>query len=198
MAQTIEKYAGNIAIVGIGPPTNIAVLLRRYPHLIPKIQWIALMGGEVELDRCEHNLSWDCIASDIVLTAGVPLFLGTWSVTRGFVLSPGDCARIKNLGTPLGDALSACIELWWPHKGGKNSPVMYDVAPILWSFDRNYFSTEATPIQIDTATGKTTRGGDGAPIEVSVGMDAEAMHKLYLETICGGGRDGRTLGGETK
>lgn len=189
MAQTIEAHAGDIALVTLGPLTNVAVLLRRHPHLAPKIQWIAMMGGELELNRSEHNVSWDVTATDIVFTSGVPLFLGTWSVTRQFVLTPADCARIKNLGTPLGAALSECIELWWPHKGGKPGPVMYDVAPVLWSFDRSFFSTESLPVRIEThgqtTTGWTTRSGSSAPTEVTVAMRAQAVRELYLNTICG-------------
>lgn len=192
MARTIEEHAGNIALVAIGPLTNVAVLLRRYPHLAAKLQWIAIMGGELQLNHCEHNLARDVVAAEIVLTAGVPLFMGTWGVTRKFVLTPEDCERIKGLGTPLGDALWRCIELWWPHKGGKPGPVMYDLAPILWSYDRRYYPTEAMQVQVETrgdhTSGMLRRGGEGMPIDVSVDMLADEVHALYMETICGAGQ----------
>lgn len=187
--RTIEANAGEIAICCIAPPTNVAVALRRYPELVGKIKWIAMMGGELELNRREHNLSWDPVASDIVISSGVPLFMGTWNVTRRFVLSVEDCARIKNLGTPLGEALSECIALWWPHKGGKPSPVMYDVAPLIWSFERRYYPTETMPVRVetrgDTTAGTTTRGVGGAPCEVAVDMLEGEVRELYLQTICG-------------
>ena len=47
MAQTVSENAGEIALVSIGPLTNLAVFLCRYPQLASKIQWIALMGGEL-------------------------------------------------------------------------------------------------------------------------------------------------------
>ena len=189
MAQTIEAHAGEIAICCIAPPTNIAVMLRRYPELAPKIKWIAMMGGELELNRREHNLSWDTVASDIVISSGVPLFLGTWSVTRQFVLTVEDCARIKNLDAALGDALSECIELWWPYKASKPSPVMYDVAPLIWSFERRYYSTQTMKIGVESrgekTAGMTMRSADGNDAEVSVSMLADEVRALYLETICG-------------
>ena len=188
MKRTIEADVGEIAICCIAPPTNVAVMLRRHPDLIPKIKWIAMMGGELELNRREHNLSWDAVASSIVLNSGVPLFIGTWNVTRRFVLTTQDCARIKSLGTPLGDALSACIELWWPHKGGKPSPVMYDVAPLIWSFERRYYPTQTMPLRVETrgehTAGYTTRGAGGAPCEVAVDMLEDEVRELYLQTIC--------------
>ena len=146
------------------------------------------MGGEIELDRCEHNISWDAGAAEIVFSSGVPLFVGTWSATRKFVLTPDNCKRIKNLGTPVGDALSECIELWWPHKGDKVGPVMYDIAPILWSYNPHFYSTQPLSIQVETGgatPGKTTIGDGTFNAEVSVDMLAEAARQLWLETICG-------------
>lgn len=189
MARMVEEHAGNIALVAIGPLTNIAVFLRRYPHLVAKVQWIAIMGGEVELNRHEHNINWDATAADIVFSSGVPLFVGTWSATRKFVLTPADCERIKALRTPLGDELSRCIEAWWPHKAHKPGPVMYDIAPILWSYDRRYYPTKTMSIQVETgggsAQGMTTHGGDATNIEISEDMLADEVHALYMETICG-------------
>ena len=76
MAQTIEENAGEIAICALGPLTNVAVLLRRHPELAPKIRHIAIMGGELELNRREHNVSWDAIAAEIVFTSGRALICG--------------------------------------------------------------------------------------------------------------------------
>jgi purine nucleosidase len=189
MARTVEQYAGNIALVAIGPLTNVAVFLRRYPHLAAKLQWIAIMGAELELNRREHNIAWDAHAADIVFTSGVPLFVGTWNVTRQFVLSPDDCERIKSLGTPLGNALGECIDLWWPHKGHKPGPVMYDIAPILWSYERRFYSTKSMAVQVETqgqsTLGMTTSNGKTPNAEVSVSMLADEVRELYLSTICG-------------
>ncbi len=187
MAQTVEAHAGDIALVAIGPLTNIATFLRRYPELAPKIRHIALMGGEMAETRREHNLCWDATATHIVFNSGVPLFVGTWSVTRQFVLSPEDCETIKNIGTPLCVALSACIDLWWPHKAHKPGPVMYDIAPILWSYDQSYYPTELMPVRIEmadeTTAGATLRGGDGPNIQVSTAMLAPQVRQLYLDTL---------------
>ena len=45
------------------------------------IQYIALMGGETALNRKEHNIAFDYVAADIVLSSGIPLFMGTWDIT---------------------------------------------------------------------------------------------------------------------
>jgi inosine-uridine nucleoside N-ribohydrolase len=185
--RTVQQHPGEVALVTIGPLTNIACALRRRPEIAGQIRWIACMGGEVHLPQPEHNLKWDANASSIVLSAGVPLFLGTWSVTRRFALLPEDCDLIKRHDTPLCRMLSECIDLWWPHKGGKPGPVMYDLAPLLWSFDRSYYPTEPMSVGIETrsemAAGMTLRRPGPPNAHVSVDIRAEEIKALYLSTI---------------
>ena len=185
--ETVEKHAGEVAIVHIGPLTNTAVALSRKPEIASKIRWIAAMGGEVHLPQREHNIAWDYHAAQMVFQSGIPLFLGTWSITRRFVLTPEDCETIQNRGTQLCDFLSRCIELWWPHKGAKIGPVMYDIAPLIWSYDRSFYDTKAMTLGVETqgelTRGFTVRVPGEANANVSVDMREDDVKKLYLETV---------------
>jgi purine nucleosidase/pyrimidine-specific ribonucleoside hydrolase len=187
IAHTVQQNVGDITLVCIGPLTNVAVALCRYPEIASQIRCIALMGGELHLNRREHNIAWDAHAAQIVFSAGVPLFIGTWDVTRRFVLSPDDCAHIKRNGSTLCRLLSECIDLWWPHKAHKPSPVMYDIAPILWSYDTGHFTTELKEVLVETRGEHTqgmTVGGVGAPnAQVTTDMQAEKIRELYLSTL---------------
>ena len=189
IARTVKEYSGNISLVTIGPLTNIAAALCRYPEIRTQIRSIAMMGGEMNLNRPEHNVAWDAHAAEIVFSSGVPLFMGTWDVTRGFVLSPEDCDLIGRHESPLCKLLHECIELWWPHKGWKPGPVMYDVAPILWTYAPEYFTTEAMQVRIETrgeyTRGYTARGYDTPNAQVSKTMQAERVRELYLQTLFG-------------
>lgn len=188
MAETVAAYPGQIGLVGIGPLTNIAAFLRCHPQLARQLQWIAVMGGELDIQRCEHNFAWDATAADIVMTSGIPLFVGTWSVTRKFTFSQELCAQIRSSQTPWCRYLAQCIEGWWPHKGDKPAPVMYDVAPLIWAFAPELYPTEEMEVRVETR-GEHTLGmmratwGRGA--RVSRSIDAAAVARLYAETICG-------------
>ncbi len=186
--ETIERHAGNISIAAIGPLSNIALALRLRPSIASKILGIALMGGEVHVHRQEHNITWDPESADVVLTSGIPLFVGTWSVTRQFVLTPEDCRRIENSHAELGPFIGDCIQRWWPGKGDKPGPVMYDLAPLVWCYDRSYFETNPMHLRVETA-GKLTRGmtvvsKQSPNAEVTVGMRAEALRTLFMQTVC--------------
>lgn len=185
--RTVEQNAGNIALLCIAPLTNIACALRRKPEIAAQIQYIALMGGETALNRREHNIAFDYIAADIVLSSGIPLFMGTWDITRRFILSKDDCARIAAGGSPLHAAIGKAIELWHPAQSWKPGPVMYDLFPIVHAMDRSYYTLTPMNVQVDT-TGDLTRGmtviGRGeANAQVTTDLRAAELHELYLDAV---------------
>ena len=51
---TVEKYPGEIGLACLAPLTNIASALRKNPGIATKIKYLAMMGGEIALNRAEH------------------------------------------------------------------------------------------------------------------------------------------------
>lgn len=188
--RTVEAHPGEIVLACIAPLTNIATALRRKPSVAGKIRAIAMMGGETVLNRREHNVAFDYIAAEIVLTAGIPLVMGTWDVTRRFVLSTDDCRRLAEHPAPVNRALARAIELWHPAQSWKPGPVMYDIFPMVWAFDRSYYETQPQSVRVETrgeaTCGMTLRGGDAPPIEVTTGLDVKKLRALYFATVLAG------------
>ena len=187
--RTVETYPGEIGIACIAPLTNIACALRRKPEIAGKIKYIAMMGGEVALNRIEHNAAFDYIATDVVLTSGIPIFMGTWDVTRRFVLSKEDCELFRTSPSPLCQALAKAIELWHPVQNWKPGPVMYDIFPIVWSFDRSFYTTTPKSVRVETkgeiTRGMTVVGGNVPNIEVTTDIRSAELRELYLKTVLG-------------
>ena len=190
--DTVRRHPRDIGIVTLGPLTNIAVALRKDPEIAGRISWIASMGGEVNVYRAEHNVTWDSAAAEIVLASGIPMFLGTWDITRQVVVTEQDCERIRRQTNPMCRYLSDCIDMWRPYKKLKPGPVLFDIAPVVWSFDKQLYTTRRMALQIENA-GRWTRGvtvpvsasQEGASaVEVSVGVDAERVKAMFMDTIC--------------
>ena len=185
--ETVNRTPGDIAICTIGPVTNVAAALQRDPTLPDRVQWIAMMGGEVAENRPEYNIASDPHAAEIVFSCGVSLFLGTWSVTRRVVMTLPYIEALSKEGTPLTDALSEMIALWMPHRGNKPGPVLYDLSPVLWSFDRGYHTTEQREVHAITqngpAFGMTVSGGHHPNMEVTVDMRAKDVLALFMDTV---------------
>lgn len=185
--RTVEAHPGEVHLACIAPLTNIACALRRKPSIAKLIPSILLMGGETALNRAEHNIAFDAVAADIVLNAGIPLHMGTWDVTRRFVLGAEDCARFAASSRPECRALAAAIELWKPAQPWKPWPVMYDFFPMVHVFDRSYYTMQEMAVRIDLnrgpGFGMTIPGGDGPRIQVSTGVREDALRQLYLDTV---------------
>ncbi len=187
--RTVEQNAGEIVLACIGPLTNIATALRRRPDIAGKIQYIAMMGGEMVLNRCEHNVAYDYVASDIVLTSGVPIHMGTWSVTRQFTLTMAECDVFRRSRSPLAIAMGKAIDVWHPGQNWKPGPVMYDLFPMVHAFDRTFYKTQPMSIRVETrgdcTRGMTVAGSNGASIHVTTEANAPGLRELFLSTVMG-------------
>jgi purine nucleosidase/pyrimidine-specific ribonucleoside hydrolase len=185
--RTVERYPGEVILACIAPLTNIACALRKRPDLAGKIKAIAMMGGELTLNRAEHNVAFDYIAAEIVLTSGIPICMGTWEVTRRLVLPISDCERFRRQGSPLAAAMAKAIELWLPAQSWKPGPVMYDLFPIVWAFDRSYYTTQPMAVQVESrgqfTRGMTVSSGSAPNVEVTTDIRVEELRELYYRTV---------------
>ncbi|MCE9613861.1 MAG: nucleoside hydrolase [Lentisphaerae bacterium] len=189
--RTIEAHPGEVVLACLAPLTNVACALQRQPEIAGKIKAIALMGGETALNRVEHNIGWDYVAADVVLSTGIPLAMGTWDVTRRFVLSSEDCAAFARSASPLDQALARAIALWHPVQSWKPGPVMYDLFPIVWAFAPAYYTMTPMRVRVETRGEHTcgmTVAGPGVPnADVTTDIRAAELRDLYLRTVLGGG-----------
>ncbi|MBL8995167.1 MAG: nucleoside hydrolase, partial [Spirochaetia bacterium] len=187
--RTIEENPGEIILTCIAPLTNIAYALRKKPDIARKLKAIYLMGGELDLQRSEHNIAFDYNAAEIVFTSGIPLALGTWSVTRKFFLSKEDCAKFHTSKDPVNQALGKAIDVWHPVHHWKPGPVMYDVFPLVWAFNRSYYKTEVRSVEIETGSpltrGMTIHRGNLKHIEVTTSIRETELKEFYLKTVLG-------------
>ncbi|MBI4978599.1 MAG: nucleoside hydrolase [Spirochaetes bacterium] len=187
--RTVQANPG-IMLACIAPLTNIACALCREPGIAKNISSIALMGGDVAQNRTEHNIAFDCIAADLVLQSGIPIYMGTWDVTRKFVLLKDDCALFAASDQPVCRALAEAIAVWNPVHSWKPGPVMYDLFPMIWAFNRTLYTMKEMPVRVEI-TGENSRGmtipiGNQKNIFVSTDIDVPAVREMYLSTVLGG------------
>lgn len=73
MAEQIKKYPNEVTIIALGPLTNIALLVREHPEVVPLVKEILYMGGAVDIRgntnaASEFNFWFDPEAAHIVLS----------------------------------------------------------------------------------------------------------------------------------
>jgi inosine-uridine nucleoside N-ribohydrolase len=95
MLDQLDRAKTPITLIGTGPWTNIAEVLRLADRKQKSmIECVALMGGEIRLLHSCPNITSDPEGADFELKSGVSLFAGTWSVTRQLYFTMAQVAKL--------------------------------------------------------------------------------------------------------
>jgi purine nucleosidase len=104
LVRRINESPGELTILAQAPLTNLAEAVGRDPCISGKVAQLYVMGGGIGniTPAAEYNFFVDPEAAKIVLNAGFPLTLFTWTLTRTHgVFDDARLARIEALDTPL-------------------------------------------------------------------------------------------------
>jgi len=107
LRDTINRFAGEITLVTLGPLTNVAVALLREPSLASKVQHCYIMGGIGEghgnmTPLSEYNIWCDPEAAKIVFESGMKMTMVGWDISWKYAAFSHEQAQdIRAMGTPL-------------------------------------------------------------------------------------------------
>jgi inosine-uridine nucleoside N-ribohydrolase len=115
LIETYLATTDEIILVPVGPLSNVATALVREPRLKDRIPELVIMGGANRYGnvtpRAEFNVWADPEAARIVITSGVrKITLVPLDATHRALVSLEDCAALRALGTPAGDAAATFTE----------------------------------------------------------------------------------------
>ena len=106
LIEKIMASPGEITLVAIAPLTNVALAIRKAPHIIEALKEIIIMGGAIRHEGnttalAEFNTYVDPHAAQIVYQAGIPTTLVPLDVTYQCILRPGDVGRLQKIDSPI-------------------------------------------------------------------------------------------------
>ena len=115
LIETYRAATEPIILVPVGPMSNIATALTAEPRLRDLIPELVIMGGANRYGnvtpRAEFNVWADPEAARIVLRSGVrKITLVPLDATHQALVSLDDCAALRALGTPAGEAAALFTE----------------------------------------------------------------------------------------
>jgi inosine-uridine nucleoside N-ribohydrolase len=115
LVETYRAATRPIILVPVGPLSNIATAFTVEPRMRDLVPELVIMGGANRYGnvtpRAEFNIWADPEAAHIVLTSGVAkITLVPLDATHKALVSLDDCARLRALGTPAGDAAATFTE----------------------------------------------------------------------------------------
>ncbi len=175
MEKVLSESSEKVNIVCIGPLTNIADLIDRSSH-IEKINCFSVMAGEIYDQMKEYNIWCDPEAAQVVFNYGLPVFLGTFGETKKISFPLSDCEKyLCDKNNIIHNIINDCLKLWVPNL----DPVLYDLAPVYYLTNPEWFEVKDTGIDVELS-GKYTRAytienSNRKNVKVSLKIDTEKI-----------------------
>ncbi|XP_031636772.1 uncharacterized protein LOC116349476 [Contarinia nasturtii] len=181
IGRLILNNPGEITLIGIGPLTNIAMAIQRYPKLVESVAEIAIMGGVFNVDNYlkDTNFGIDPEAAKIVLNSGANITIVPMDVTTQTMLTHESLERITKIDKPLTRYIYETTRPWIDYSmKTRNLPGswIHDALVVASLIDPRVATTKEYRMDIELRDGPT-RGKCWRycnPLRVSVGIDGSA------------------------
>ena len=196
--RRILEQEEKVTIVAIGPLTNVAMVLKKYPMLKDKIECISLMGGSVYsgniTSKAEFNFYVDPEAAEIVYQSGIKIIQSGLEVTDKTAITFEEVEQFSKGGksSKFVYDLFQFYTLYSKKKGLKTTPV-FDACAVMYLLHPEIFIYQDYHVDIETA-GILTRGmsvvdtrtwnQDCAPnTKVLLDADREKFMKYFITSL---------------
>ena len=198
MAEVLENSPEPIDILVLGPLTNLAEFVMKYPDLKSKVGKIYLMGGAVNVPgnvaswiegntKAEWNIFIDPYAANQVFESGIPIVMVSLDATNQCPLTMDFYNRIKaNASTPeaefvrdaLGQMQSFIESGRW---------FFWDPMAAAIMLDESLTAFEDQPIHVveepGDMLGATVVAPDAPVIKVAVSADGDRFAEEFIQTL---------------
>ncbi|MBR2726527.1 MAG: nucleoside hydrolase [Solobacterium sp.] len=190
-----------LRIVAVGPLTNIANTIVKYPAFSSLIKEIAIMGGAIiggnRTQAAEFNIIADPHAAQCVFKSGIPVVMFGLDVTHQMKLTKEDLDEIGSYGRPWSRLIveaNAYIMPLFIRNGYGPIIFLHDSCPVMYLQYPEFFEGKLAGVNVETrsgpAFGKTVSDlyvyADQLPLKnvmVMLKGDGEAMARKVKELL---------------
>lgn len=197
MYEEAKKHSGELVICAVGPLTNVAIAVLKYPDLKDHVKRIQIMGGAFTAGNmtpyAEYNIWFDPHACEIVLRSGIPITLCGLDCTVPAKLTSAElreiCAgehKMKELMDGICDFVDAIENPLW-----KGTITIHDAITVAGLIDETLFETKPYHVVCETRginAGQTVvdfRNHLNGPIncDVAYAADKEKFKAILKEAL---------------
>jgi len=186
------KCNGELVIVALGPLTNIALTILKYPKIKGLIKEIISMGGSCGLGNdspaAEFNIYADPDAAQIVFQSGIPLTMVGLDVTHQAVILLDEINEMVSQGKKI-DLVEKLFNMTanFCKQFGFKGAVLHDPFAMAYVIDPLVMTTKKFAVEVETK-GKITRGKTVVDIynvtnkepNIDVGMEVDRERFVAL------------------
>jgi len=198
IAEMLRAASAPVTLVPVGPLTNVALFLARYPELAERVERIVLMGGAIAegnvTPAAEFNIWADPEAAARVLASGIDVTMVGLDVTHRALLTEahvGELRRGGRVGTVVAELHGFYARFHREIYDFDGTPV-HDAVAVAHAFAPGIVETARRHVAIDCASelcrGRTVvdlwrRTGKIPNAHVGVGIDGEQFLALLVERL---------------
>ncbi|MFQ5794756.1 MAG: nucleoside hydrolase [Candidatus Bipolaricaulia bacterium] len=200
IADQVSAHPGKITLVAVGPLTNIATFLIRYPELTEAVGSLVFMGGGIGFGNvtpaAEFNIYADPEAAAVVFKSSIETTMFPLDLTHQVMIADAEIATIRSAGSPVANALAdlltytlrTCQTLF----GLKAAPLLHDPCTIIYLTHPGLFEVNrywgGVELKGEYTYGQTVVdrwGVTGRPpnIQVAERVDREAFLEVLYELL---------------
>jgi purine nucleosidase len=185
-------------IVAIGPLTNLATLLARYPGVDELVERVVVMGGASfegnVTPAAEFNIWFDPEAAAAVAAARWPLTFMPLDLTHQALLTDEDLGHLRGLETTVGRRVADMLEPYAQFHDewyGSRDVIMHDATAVYELIDPRAITKQGVALEVETA-GEYSRGATwfdrrrehaSSATRVGVSLDNDRFVALVRERL---------------
>lgn len=155
--EAAKEADGELELVTLGPLTNIAIAIAKYPDLPRYIKRILMMAGAIEGGNstpcAEFNIYVDPHAAEVVFKTGIEKVMFGLDVTLKSSLTYDDINDIKNQNSEVSDFFFKSIQTalgFYELYGFHNMMCLHDVCPVIYLEYPDYFTGYQAGVYVET------------------------------------------------
>lgn len=148
-----------MTLVPTGPLTNIALLFKTFPEVLPRIEEIVLMGGAAVggnvSPTAEFNIWADPEAAKMVFDAGIPVVMCGLDVTNSCGLNHEQVDGLLNSTGTVQHAYGEMLKFYFdsPAYEGNELVSIHDAATVMYLLRPELFEGERMHVDVDCSEG---------------------------------------------
>jgi purine nucleosidase len=160
-----EAPEGSVALVAVGPLTNLALAELLHPGLLRRVRSLHVMGGAVFrrgniTPQAEFNFYADPLAAEIVLQAGVTVQLFGLDVTSQASMPPAWIESLGRMGKRCTTAAHAMLTAY-----ASRERVLHDACPVAHLLQPSLFHAETHRVSVVCQPGEAEGRSVPQPVE---------------------------------
>mgnify|MGYP000176861926 FL=1 len=161
IASTVFSNPGEVTIVSVGPSTNLALAIDKYPELAKNVQSVVMMGGAAGFNGnmgnvspvAEFNVFTDPEAADIVLGAEWPVTMVGLDVTYSAPTDEAFFDKLIEISGEVGQFIKNINEYYmasYEKDRGVRASNQHDAMALMYLLHPEIFTTQSGKIKVST------------------------------------------------